>query len=265
MADRYPIHYQTLWEDSPAFTEKLSALARLGYAGVELNFVDPFQIDPGFIFTQLKARGLKAHFLATGKSAAIAGVSLSDKEKTIRQHAIALCKRYAELAAELAAPGFIVGLAKGKGDHTDADDYLRESLFQLMVHCETHGRTLLVEATNHRETTLVNTVEQGIQLLQGLGADKSQAALLCDTYHMAMEEKEPTEALEKAIPYLGSMHFSDQNRMLPGGGSLPFQTYLEILRAKGYTGAIGFEGHVQDELKELERAMEAVNGTQSPS
>jgi D-psicose/D-tagatose/L-ribulose 3-epimerase len=262
MIDIYPIHYQTLWQDNPAFSEKLAALAKMGYSGVELNFDDPYQIHPKVVLAQLNAHGLKAHFLATGKSAAIAAVSLSDKEKTVRQQAIALCKRYVELAVDLHAPGFIVGLAKGRGGHKHAYDYLRESLFQLKTYCEMHGKTLLVEATNHMETSLVNTIEHGIKLLKDLGTGKTVAALLCDTYHMAIEEKDALSALKNAVPYLGSIHFSDQNRMLPGSGSLNFQTHFGVLKARGYTGSIGFEGNVKDELAELEKAIQVVNGFQ---
>ena len=54
------------------------------------------------------------------------------------------------------------------------------------------GVRLAIEPLNRYETSLINTVEQGIELLEA--ADHPACGLLLDSFHMNIEEKDPAAA-----------------------------------------------------------------------
>ena len=98
---------------------------------------------------------------------------------------------------------------------------------------------LAVEPWNRYETHLINTLDQAIGLVQEI--DHQAVCIMGDTFHMAIEESDPVEALRRTGPLLGHGHFADNTRAAPGLGTIDFAPYLDALIDMNYTGTITFE------------------------
>ena len=71
--------------------------------------------------------------------------------------------------------------------------------------------------------------------------------VLADTYHMNIEEDEPTSALVKAADHLGHVQVSDSNRFQPGAGHIDWGALLGTLDAVGYDGHLAVECRLRGE------------------
>jgi len=123
----------------------------------------------------------------------------------------------------------------------EARQRLVESLNELGAHAGQYGVPLLYEPLNRYETNLVNTVEQGVALLRELSGDRVK--LLCDLFHMNIEEVDIAAALTAAGRDLGHVHFVDSNRRPAGCGHLdyaPIARALQGLDYQGYASAEAF-------------------------
>ena len=77
---------------------------------------------------------------------------------------------------------------------------------------------LAIEPLNRFETDLVNTVEQGLDLCERIGADN--VGLLLDTFHMNIEEKSIPRRIVAAGPRLRHFHACENDRGAPGSGHM---------------------------------------------
>ena len=93
---------------------------------------------------------------------------------------------------------------------------------------------LLLEPLNRYETNMVNNLDAGAGLIQGLAT--KNVLLLADLFHMNIEEANPPAALRAATGLIGHVHFVDSNRRAAGLGHLDFLPIAEALRAMGYDG-----------------------------
>ena len=78
---------------------------------------------------------------------------------------------------------------------------------------------LAIEPLNRFETDLVNTVGQGLRLIDDIGADN--VGLLLDTFHMNIEEKDIPAAIARAAGRIVEFHACSNDRGTPGEDHLP--------------------------------------------
>jgi sugar phosphate isomerase/epimerase len=102
-----------------------------------------------------------------------------------------------------------------------------------------HKLPVLYEFLNRYETNLCNNVEQGLGLLKALHSQNVK--LLCDLFHMNIEERDIATALKLASSRLGHVHFVDTNRRAVGFGHLEVQPIADALRHIGYDGFVSAE------------------------
>lgn len=57
---------------------------------------------------------------------------------------------------------------------------------------------------------------------------------MLDTFHMNIEETNMADAIRKAGDRLGHLHLGEQNRLVPGKGSLPWAEIGQALRDINY-------------------------------
>jgi len=102
---------------------------------------------------------------------------------------------------------------------------------------------LLVEPLNgaDRRSPLVRDVEDAQAIISALGGPV-QLRLLFDAYHLYQEEDDLSAALRSAAEFVGHVQIADYpGRGEPGGGDIPFDTFLGELSRTGYSGWIGLE------------------------
>lgn len=239
--------------ESREFAETLSLLQKKGFYGVELNITDFAGTDPDRLKEYLKEFDLKMTYLASGSYAKKNKLSLSSQDESQRKKTV---ERFEQMIcfAEQMECGIICGFIKGEAgeDRQKAFKQLQRSLTELEENCGNKKVDILLEATNHYEATLFNTVEETVRMAdQGMKNIK----ILPDTYHMNIEEFSMAEVMIRYASYYKNIHISDNNRYFPGFGAIDFLQILHILRGIGYSGTISIEGRNYFSLNEdIERS-----------
>lgn len=106
-----------------------------------------------------------------------------------------------------------------------------------------YGIELGMEVLNRHEGYLINTVKECMDYVNAVDAENVK--IMLDTYHMNMEEDSLEEAVLMAGKKLGHFHVGENNRKLPGQGTvISWDTIGRALREINYTGTVVMEPFV---------------------
>jgi D-psicose/D-tagatose/L-ribulose 3-epimerase len=122
---------------------------------------------------------------------------------------------------------------------------LVEALRPVVDYALEHGVKLALEPLNRYETSLINTAEQGLEVVEAV--DSPALGLLLDTYHMNIEEKSPADAIRLAHRHLYHVHASASDRGAPGADHLDWPAVGEALRDVAYDGVLCIEAFTPEE------------------
>src|SRR2546422_3036010 len=199
----------------------------------------------------LDADGLKAllakHNLKIAAVGSGAGwvkhrLHLTDPDAAVRRRAREFIAAIIDFAGGFGAPA-IIGSMQGRwGDgvtRAQALAWLAEALEELGPRAAAHGAPLLYEPLNRYETNLLNRVDEALSFLNPLRTQNVK--LLCDLFHMNIEEAGIADALRLAGLQLGHIHFADSNRYAIGFGHTDIAPVVRALRDIGYSGYISGE------------------------
>src|SRR6185369_8172998 len=167
---------------------------------------------------------------------------LTDPDAEIRARAQQFVSDLIDFGGRFRAP-VIIGSMQGRwGDGVSRDtalNWLGESLIRLSECAARHGVPLLYEPLNRYETNLFCRVEEALGFLR---AHRLQnVKLLCDLFHMNIEEEDIAAALRSAGPDLGHVHWADSNRRAVGFGHLDIEPIVSALRDIEYSGFLSAE------------------------
>ena len=112
-------------------------------------------------------------------------------------------------------------------------------LSELTYYSKEFGVSLLLEPLNRYSTPFCSNAADAIFVSSNI--DKDNFAILLDTYHMNIEEKNFFESIIKTKNFLKHIHFSDNNRKMPGLGHINFNSIFKTLSKIQYTDYIGLE------------------------
>ncbi|WP_050514671.1 sugar phosphate isomerase/epimerase [Streptomyces rimosus] len=115
----------------------------------------------------------------------------------------------------------------------------REHLVPVAEYAADAHVRLAVEPLNRYETSLLNTVAQTLQALDGLPEDTVGIAL--DTYHQNIEERSLTEAVRQAAGRIVHVQVCANDRGAPGADHLDWSAFMAELEACGYEGPLCIE------------------------
>lgn len=223
--------------------EGLEKVSTMGYQGVELSLSDSDKINKEWLFNKLKTLNLKVYTIATGQTYYNDGYSLFDLNDINRSKTIERLKRHIDLASNLNSMVIIGGI---RGKLTEFSEKMeiektqgKLALIKCLEYAKERNVILLIEPINRYEANFINTLQEGIELIEELNF--SNLKLLPDTYHMNIEERSFEESLIKAKNYIEYIHFADNNRLAPGLGHIDFKKIISLLKEINYKGAIGVE------------------------
>lgn len=102
---------------------------------------------------------------------------------------------------------------------------------------------LCMEVLNRHEGYMLNTADECIDYVTKV--DKENVKVMLDTYHMCLEENDMSQAILKAGSLLGRLHVGENNRKLPGEGTvIDWGKIGDALREIDYQGDIVMEPFV---------------------
>ena len=220
----------------------LERIAALGYDGVELAIRDPRLVDGNALQALAQQHLLDIPAIGTGQAWGEEGLSFTDPDRAIRQAAIERIISHVPFAARTGAViilGLIRGIVKPGVDQERAMDWLVEALQACSQAASPHNVRLALEPINRYETTLINNVAEGLELIERVGA--GNFGLLLDTFHMNIEEPSIEGSIRQAGQRIFHFHVADSNRCPPGGGHIDFGSVLKTLGQVGYAGYISGE------------------------
>lgn len=226
----------------------LQRVADLGYDAVELPLEQTGDLTVDVVAAALAETGLLpcvVGAMAPGRDL----VATDDATVEATQAYLLAC---VDLAARVGART-VCGpfyAATGRTWRMDADErtaayaQLREGLAPVVAAAADRGVSLGVEPLNRYETSLVNTVDQALEALDGLLGPGLGLAL--DTYHLNIEERSSADAVRRAGRHLVHVQVCGSDRGAPGGDQTDWPALLEALDDVGYAGPLVLESFTAD-------------------
>ncbi|WFE66479.1 sugar phosphate isomerase/epimerase family protein [Micromonospora sp. WMMD714] len=229
--------------DDAALAELVPRIASFGFDAVELPIEQPGDWDP------VRTRELlAAHGLAAAGVCAVTppGRDLVDAAPEVVASTVAYLGWCVAAAAAVGAPcvGGPVYASVGRtwrmSPSARAACYaeFRRALAPVAEQAGEQGVSIGVEALNRYETSVVNTVAQTVELIDGLPAS---VGIMIDTYHMNIEESDPYAALAAAGPHIKHVQVSGTHRGAPGADHFDWPRFFAVLGETGYRGAVCIE------------------------
>lgn len=222
-----------------------SALARaaaLGFPAVEIFPTHADDLDGLHLRDLLRKHHLKLAAMGTGAGWLRRKLTLTDADPHQRMLARDFIAAIVDFAGGFGAPA-IIGSMQGRVpegiNRDEALGWLREALDQLGPRAHALETTLLYEPLNRYETNLFNTVDDVLPFLGSLRT--RNVRLLCDLFHMNLEEADIANALHRAGHHIGHIHLADSNRWAMGLGHTPVEPIAEALREVGDLGYLSAE------------------------
>jgi sugar phosphate isomerase/epimerase len=224
------------------FEKNVSKIASWGYDGVELAIRDPKLVGAEELIQVVSAHGLEIPAIGTGQAWGEEGLSYTDPDPDIRAAAIERTISHVSFAAQTGAViiiGLLRGIVKPGVLQEQAMDWLVDALQQCCAAAEPHGVRLALEPICRYETTLINNLTEGLDLLDRVGAENM--GLMPDTFHMNIEEPVIEDSIRACGDRIFHFHVADSQRWFPGSGHLDFASILGSLYATGYGGYVSGE------------------------
>jgi sugar phosphate isomerase/epimerase len=216
--------------------------AALGFDAVEIFPPSAAAIDVAELSRLLAQHKLALAALGTGAGWVVHKWTLTHADAEVRGKACDFVRAIVDAAGGIGAPailGSMQGRWEGEVSRPQALDWLAEALRELGAQAATHGQVLLYEPLNRYETNLFNSAAEAAAFLDERGL--AHVKLLCDLFHMNIEEVSIADTLRKVAPRLGHVHFADSNRRAIGLGHTEMEPIMTALREIGYDGYLSAE------------------------
>jgi sugar phosphate isomerase/epimerase len=224
------------------FEQNAGKIASFGYDGVEPAVRDPSLINHDELIDSISRHGMSIPAIGTGQAWGEEHLSFTDPDPRVRRQAVARIASHVPLAKKAEAV-IIIGLIRGIIQTGVSERQAREWMFSSFKECvraaAAEGVRIAFEPLNRYETPLLNTVRQGLDLVDSVGSDN--LGLLLDTFHMNIEEPSIEESIKTCADRIFHFHVADSNRWYPGAGHLDFASIFNTLFSTGYTGWISGE------------------------
>jgi D-psicose/D-tagatose/L-ribulose 3-epimerase len=232
---------------NPRLAELAPKVRGLGFDVIELQVEEPGQWDPG------RAAELAAeHGLGTSLCCVMAPGRDLASDDTTAAATVDYLEHCVDVAERIGSP-VVAGpmyAAVGRlwrldpGEWRAAIGRVAERLRPVAEHAGERGVRLAIEPLNRFETSLVNTVEQGLELVELVGSDA--CGLLLDTFHMNIEERHPAAAVRAAGERIAHVHGCGTDRGSPGADDFGWSEFFAALDDAGYEGTIAIESFTSD-------------------
>lgn len=227
------------WDDLPSACR---TAAELGFDAIEIFPPSAGAVDRSQLRTLLDDHGLKLAAVGTGAGWVKHRLHLASPDAGLRRQAGDFVRSIIDFAGPFGAPAIIGSMQGRSGDGVDretARGRLAEALAELGVHAAGFGVPLLYEPLNRYETDQFNSAGEAADWLRERSI--TNVRLLCDLFHMNIEEADVPEALRSAGDLVGHVHFVDTNRRPVGNGHLDVRAAVAALREIGYAGYLSAE------------------------
>ncbi len=231
-------------------------LKGMGFDLIEIAVEDPALVDTDLLQAELKKNELGVVMCgAFGPGRNISSLDKNERQAA-RDYLVWMIDAAQKLGSDVVAGPMYSAVGKDRlEDPADRETEWQlavDGLKEMAAYAEERGVKLAFEALNRFETDLVNVVEQGLKLIEDVGA--VNLGLHLDTFHMHLEEKNSAEAIRQAGDRIFHFHSCENDRGVPGTGQVDWTGVFEALVDVGYDGNVVIESFTP-EVKSIARAV----------
>jgi sugar phosphate isomerase/epimerase len=227
------------WDD---LADACAQAGKLGFDAIEIFPPSAEALNAREVRGLLDTFGLKLAAAGTGAGWVKHKLRLTDPDPEVRRRAREFAGGIIAAAGELGAPA-IIGSMQGRCEGGLARDrtldWLGQALENLSGLSARHHQVLLYEPLNRYETDVFTRQGEAAAFLRSLNS--KNILLLCDLFHMNLEERSIADALREAGPLVGHIHWADSNRQAMGLGHTDVAPIMAALRAIDYNGYLSAE------------------------
>lgn len=244
MAPLYGNH-ALIWTGGWSETDARYAMensAAIGYDLIEIALIDPDAFDPAMTARLLGEYGLQV----TGSLGLDEATDVSSEDPTIvaagRARLATALSVVRDSGGKMLCGAIYSKLGKYNAPATERGRANSIETMQWLADMAAESDISLgLEFCNRYETNIINTTGETLEMIEQVGRDNVYAHL--DTYHMNIEERSFTEAVQAAAAAgrLGYVHIGESHRGYLGTGSVPWTEFFSALRAVDYSGVVTFE------------------------
>lgn len=112
-------------------------------------------------------------------------------------------------------------------------------LHELSEFANEYGINLLIEPLNRYSTPFCVSAKDAIDVSSSI--NNENLMIMLDTFHMNIEETDFYDTIKFSKQFLGHVHLSDSNRLMPGSGHLDFDLIMRSLNYINYNKNMSFE------------------------
>jgi D-psicose/D-tagatose/L-ribulose 3-epimerase len=232
---------------SPATDERLAGLApkikAWGFDQIELPIEQPGDWDPFRIAALLRGLDLRVSVccvMAAGRDFTVPDRATVEATRDYLRSCVdaAVTVGSRVVAGPMYAPTGKVW-AMDANERATVVARVVEGLRPVADYAGERGIALAIEPLNRYETSVVNTAEQALEIVERLGSPV--CGVLLDTFHMNIEEKLPAAAIRAAGPRLIHVHACGTDRGAPGSDHTNWEEIFAALIEIDYRGALVIE------------------------
>jgi sugar phosphate isomerase/epimerase len=235
------------------FAAQCAYAAAVGYDGLEVApFTladDPLRLAPA-ARADVRRTAADAGIAITGLHWLLVkpeGLSLTSRDRAVRERTIDAMRRLIELCAELGGRYLVHGSPAQRRtpdgvDRATARGWIREALAAVARDAEQSGVDYLLEPLPADETDQVNTLDEAAALARDIASPA--IATMLDTKSASLAEAiEPAALVRRWLPtgLLRHVQLNDRNRRAPGQGDDRFAPVIAALVEGGYAGDVAIE------------------------
>ncbi len=244
---KYAIHLSTFtkeWdEDLVPFIKRAKDI---GYDGVEIPLMNPEEFDVNRIKSELEKQKIEA-ICGTGLGA---DTDIGSNDEKIRNNGINhlktcidICEHLGskQLGGVLYAPwGDLKSRNQAKENYTNSIEVLKE----VADYASEKDVKLCLEVLNRYESYYMNTVEEGVGIIDKIG--KKNVGIHFDTFHAHIEETNMYQAILTGKDTINHVHFCENTRGIPLTGQVRWDEVVQGLKEINYDGWISIENFVNN-------------------
>jgi D-psicose/D-tagatose/L-ribulose 3-epimerase len=237
------------------FKDIASKVAKIGYDWIEIPLEGLDDIDYAQAATVIRENGLGIS--CTG--ALGPDRDLISPDPAIRENAKAYVRGAIDAAQQLGATNLVGPFYSAVGrtwQQTEAErqsdlELVVASLKELGAYAADHGVVICLEPLNRFETSFMNLASQIAELVDRV--DSPGVAMMLDTFHMHIEERNSGDAIRLAGKRLKHIHTCESDRGAPGTGQVHWDVVAQAIKDIGYNGPLVIESFTP-KVKSIARA-----------
>lgn len=210
--------------------EQCALVGKAGYQGIEIA---PFtlvqeevgEISPAHrreVVAAMKNSGTACAGLHWLLSPPPHGLHVTTPDKEIRRRSWEYVGKLIDFCGDLGSPVLVFGSPKGRStvrgiSAQDAKEYLAEGLANVADHADKRGVKILLEALDHTQTDVVNTMAEAINMVNEINHPAIQTMF---DFHNTTDENEPFHVIiEKYFSHIYHVHVQEMDGKFLGAGN----------------------------------------------